>query len=458
LLLREIGQFIRSRVLIPEGSGVLVAVSGGVDSVVLLHVLSRLANKHRWRLAVGHVNHAMRGEAADEDEAFVRDLAATLKLPFRSVRLDPELWKSPGNKQEKARRERYRWLRTWAKEERCESIATAHQADDQAETELDRLIRGTGLDGLGGIPVRQGCIVRPLLETPRAAILDYAQFKKLAWREDATNAALAYTRSRIRHEVLPVLETLRAGAAERIAQATERLAEAGEALRAAAAILLQQNLTQGVGAEWRVDTERLLSLPIGLRLAIWREALRLMRGGALRRISAAHCYAIDHLATSNAMGPVALPDDGRVERAGGTLIFYPSPEDNGASYEFELDIPGDVAFPGGSLMSWRASEGEELVFTDPNQAYFDAEAMGEAIVVRSRRAGDWIALPKVGRKSVARLFSDLKVPHSHRDRIPLVVSSVGVLWAPGLRRSQLAMVTEKNHRIVGMKFCRKLSK
>jgi tRNA(Ile)-lysidine synthase len=195
------------------GRRVLAAVSGGLDSSVLLHALHACAGRHRLVLSVGHVNHGLRGEASDGDEAAVLALAGQLGLPARSRRADPRPLREGGSSrsrptlQEAARAARYGALREIARELGAEHIATAHSADDQAETLLLRLLRGSGPDGLAGIPERSadGVIVRPLLGLGRHEIAAYAAARGLSWREDASNARADYARNRLRLHWLPGL-------------------------------------------------------------------------------------------------------------------------------------------------------------------------------------------------------------------------------------------------------------
>jgi tRNA(Ile)-lysidine synthase len=195
------------------GSRGLVAVSGGIDSVVLMSALAELAPAHGLMLSVGHVHHGLRGAESDADEAFVRERAAALDLAFESERVAPgELREGRSNRerptlQEAARSLRHAALRRMAERAGAELIVTAHNLDDQVETVLMRLFRGAGPDGLGGIAERSadGRVVRPLLAIPRADIEAFARERGLAWREDSSNASARYTRNRLRNEWLPAL-------------------------------------------------------------------------------------------------------------------------------------------------------------------------------------------------------------------------------------------------------------
>lgn len=196
------------------GRAVVVAVSGGVDSTALAAALVERARRHRLSVSIGHVNHSLRGAEADADEAAVRALAGKLGVPFASRRVEPgaERVRAASSRarptlQEAARRLRAQALRALAVELGAERIATAHTADDQAETVLLRILRGVGPAGLGGIPPRSadGIVVRPLLRASRAEVLAYATARELAWREDPSNRDPRFARSRLRHDWMPGL-------------------------------------------------------------------------------------------------------------------------------------------------------------------------------------------------------------------------------------------------------------
>jgi tRNA(Ile)-lysidine synthase len=276
------------------GRRILVAVSGGLDSVALLHLLHVQSRRHRLELSVGHVNHALRAEASDADQAAVCAQAQALGLPVRCVRADPRPRRQGGPSrtrptlQEAAREARYQALRALAADLGADRIATAHTADDQAETVLLRLLRGSGPDGLGGIPERSpdGVIVRPLLAVSRREIAAFASERGLVWREDASNAKTDYARNRLRMHWLPGL------ASEfnpRLLRALGGLAEA----QRRDAEWIEEQVAREVALRFAVDGTWLSiegkdwnELPEALARRVVRAALR--RAGAGREVSRAH--------------------------------------------------------------------------------------------------------------------------------------------------------------------------
>jgi tRNA(Ile)-lysidine synthase len=277
-----------------RGRRVLVAVSGGIDSVVLAHALHETSAVARLEVCLGHVNHGLRGAASDADQAAVEALAATLGAPCQVRHVDPATLRAGrGSRerptlQEAARALRYAALHEIATAVRAERIATAHNADDQAETVLLRLLRGTGPDGLGGIPERSvdGRVVRPLLRTSRAEIEAHASAHGLQWREDASNASPGYARNRLRQRWLPGLT------ADFNPQLLRTIADLAEAQRRDAEwiadrVALEEATRFSLEGEWlRIDAKDWGATPEALARRLARRAL--LRCGAGRDVSRVH--------------------------------------------------------------------------------------------------------------------------------------------------------------------------
>ena len=337
------GGLLLARELIPPGSTVLCAVSGGADSVCLLHQLYRLRREVPFTLAAAHYNHQLRGEEADRDAAFVRQFITLccgrdrLLQPDGTWRdLPPvELFIGGGDVSGEARRRRrgveetardmrYDFLRRTARTCGAQWIATAHNAGDNAETILLHLIRGTGLRGLGGISPRQGDVIRPLLSVSRDEIEAYLRFWGLPWREDATNRDDAYTRNRLRHRVLPELEAISPGLTVRLGEMSRLRADEAYLVEQAQASLAPLEEIPG-GLSLPAESVAALPQPLAVRAA--RILLGRMEGGN-ENCSAAHleglialCRSGDPSAELNLPGGVTAhraPDLDTLRPSGGT--------------------------------------------------------------------------------------------------------------------------------------------
>lgn len=295
------------------GRGILVAVSGGVDSVVLAHALARLARPLGLRVAVGHVHHGLRGEAADADEAFVQDLAAKLGIPFARERIAPAALRGGGPSrtrptlQEAARELRYGALGRIAGELGLAHVATAHHADDQAETVLLRLLRGTGPDGLRGIPERSadGRVVRPLLAASRAEIAAWAVREGLAWREDLSNASPDYARNRLRRDLVPVLRQFSPRLVQRIAELAEAQGRDSEWIGAEVERECAARVREEPDGLW-IARRGWSELPDALARRLARRALVL--SGAGRDVTRTHLLrTVSFLRTGRTGGRIELP-------------------------------------------------------------------------------------------------------------------------------------------------------
>ncbi|HEY3788774.1 MAG TPA: tRNA lysidine(34) synthetase TilS [Urbifossiella sp.] len=252
-----------------DPGGGVVAVSGGADSVALLRALHEAGSAN---LTVAHLNHQLRGDESDIDEQFVRNLTASLGLAFRSVRINVLKEAAGANLEATARRIRYEWLRTVAEEGGAAWIATGHTADDQAETVLHRLIRGTGLQGLRGIAERNPPVIRPLLTVTRAEILDYLANLGQPFRTDSSNADPRFTRNRIRAELLPLMKSFNPEAVAVLGRLAEQADEAHSFIESQAREFLQRIEKPRAGDVIVLDRRELLVAMALLR----REAFRLI--------------------------------------------------------------------------------------------------------------------------------------------------------------------------------------
>ncbi len=425
---------------------VVVAVSGGADSTALLDALARLCESDEVSITVlaAHLNHQLRGAESDADESFVRALAAQLSVPVLVERVDvgQRAREAKQNLEAVARRLRYDFLRRAAKQYGTDCVLTAHTQDDQAETILMRLLRGSGAAGLRGIHEfltldDEVKLIRPLLAVTRAEVIAHCEHYGLAFRTDGSNLTPDFTRNRVRRELLPLLRTFNPRVEKSLARAAELLTKDDACLRSLAAELLA-----GLGEGPNLDIFPLLDVVPAIRWRVLRLWLKTQRGG-LHRIEMSHIEAIDDLIARGQSGQrVELPGGWRVRRefdelkllqvdefaapivcepaplrAGGAQIFGP--------FKFELlrHIPREQI----ELFIARNCVARETVMLREGEDL-------NGLQLRTRAQGD--AYVPTGHHHPVKLKTLMirnRIPVSQRDTYPVLATANGrIVWSPGL--------------------------
>ncbi len=422
-----------------EVRSVVVAVSGGLDSMVLLHLLCRIAAERGLDLSVAHLNHRIRPEAA-ADACFVEDTCRRLAVRYYGDSCDvPELARNEKVSLEMAGRlARRLLLERVATFSGSGLIALGHHRDDQAETLLLRLLRGTGISGMAGMSVRDGVWWRPLLVCSRQQLLDYALRHRLVWREDASNRDPLFVRNRLRTRIIPLLEEINPRCGEQLAAFSRRIAEEEGYWREQVDLHFPTILaTDDNGL--RLLRSQLLAFHPALRLRLLRDALRRVRGH-LQGIEAVHLTAVDGLLTgARSQAQLDLPGCWVARRYENLWLRQAAPEPF-PPYHLPVQVPGDTLLPDGrrltvTLMEQREGETRHRV-------YFDLAQLGSSLSVRTWRPGDrFVPAGMTGHKRLKRLFSDLKIEQEERLRTPLLVAGETLLWVAGLQRSASGVAT-----------------
>jgi len=435
---------VRRQGLFSQGETVLVAVSGGADSVALLDILVHLEDE-RLCLLVTHLNHQLRGAASDGDEEFVSRLAASYGLPFLVQRADVAglARRSRLSLEDAGRRARYAFFAETAKAQGAKSVALAHHLDDQAETVLIRLLRGSGGAGLCAMGSHsQGILKRPLLQVSRAELERYLKERGIGYRTDATNADTAILRNSIRHELIPFLRKYNPKISQRLAATAEILACDEELLEQLTATSYR-SLARCEGPAIVLSLQGLALEARGLRLRLYRRALLELRGD-LMRIGLAHLEAIDRLACSERPNAsLKLPGDCFVARNYHHLSFRAQPAEVARGWEFVVEGEGNYQLPdGGRLLVQRQPLPSSIAHGSKKLAYLSPQNSPFPWVLRSFAPGDrFTPLGMKGAQKIKDLFINEKIPLSERPRIPLLISQGRIVWVLGVRLGDGARVT-----------------
>ena len=486
-LAASVERYITRYRLLEQGQGVVVGVSGGADSVCLLHLLRELSAEWALRLTVAHLNHGLRGADADADAGFVAELAREWGLPSVVEKVDVAALAREKRLsiEEAARQARYAFLARVAGEQDARYVGAAHHADDQAETVLMRFLRGSGVAGLRGmLPVMplsdyrlapeaaaeadSPLLIRPLLATPRAAIADYCRENSLRWRTDASNADLRHYRNRLRHELLPVLREYNPRISEVLARTAEAMAGDYEVLEAVAEDQYAELAIQVSPDVIAFEQERLVQLPVGLQRSLLRLAIHQLRAN-LRDIGWEHVERALETARFGQSGDsatiaagLALCLDQGIAQIGPegavpqSMRFGLRPRVRTA---FAVTAPGTTVLGSGWWIDVDALARPELPpgWTENDQpwtAYLDADAVGEELTVRPRQPGDRFRPLGLGGHTarVNEFMINEQLPAGERADWPLLVGAGGIAWVCGYRIDEGAAVTPFTKRIWRVRF------
>ncbi len=452
---KQLGETLVRNGLLAPGDAVLVGVSGGPDSVALLHVLHEIGPSLQLSLEVAHVEHGIRGRESRDDGEFVRGIATGLSLPFHLTRLglaQSARDRGAGNVEALAREGRYRFFAEVAVRRGIGKVAVGHNRDDQVETMLMWLLRGCGPEGITGMPAVRPLgpgtagagdtvLIRPLLEVSREEVLAFLESQGLNCREDRTNRDTSYLRNWIRRTLLP-------GLRERSDRGLDRrLARLGGMLRSDHAFLDRQvagAYPQITGGD-ALDRTGFLGLEPELRSRMVRFWLK--RGlGTLRSIGFAHVDAVLQLIDgTRPHGRASLPGSWMVVREYDLVRLTRSVDGpRAAGYSYPLPLEGELVIPeaGVRVTSW-CSAGRERPAGDL-EAAFDLSRLrrdGGQLRLRSPRPGDrFRPLGMAGHKKLKDLFIDRKVSRPRRRTLPLLLAGEEIVWVPGCARSDFATV------------------
>jgi tRNA(Ile)-lysidine synthase len=438
--------------MLSKGDRVVVGISGGPDSTALLLILCELAEDFDLFIHAAHLNHMIRGEEADRDEDFVRDLCGRMGIGITCKRVDVlQLKRSLGISEEDAgRRARYEFLSSVAEDIGANRIALGHTADDQAETVLMRILRGCGIEGLKGIPPVRGMIIRPLIEVSASEIRGYLEGKGVTPRIDSTNLIPKYLRNRIRNELFPILLSYNPRIKSSLARLAELAMEEDEYMRSLAIQILDGISSKGNGIA--IDRSALEGIAIPLRRRVIREAIRRVKGD-LRRVDYQHIQLL--LDPPSLPFSLDLPDGIKAELSEKDLKIRRVREAEPPPPPVDLFPPGFFELPewGCAIRMDIVDRGEiseeEMRSGGKTKAFMDLDKLSLPLLLRAREKGDRIRpFGMKGTKKVKEIMIEEKIPRDKRDRWPIICSGGKVAWVVGKRSSEDFKVTDETRRVL----------
>lgn len=462
-LLNAVRKQIDSLQLLLPGEKVVVAVSGGVDSMVLLHVLWSLNQRYLygWHLHVVHLNHNFRGEESRQDATFVGEFCQTIGVDCSLFERDVTGYMKEHQLgvQEAARLVRYDLLAEEAQRFGAAKVVVAHHADDQVETILFRLLRGTGLKGLAGMQPRRWLIpneveiIRPLLTVYRQELETYREAHAIDYREDSSNASRKYVRNRIRLDVMPSLLDINPRVKEHIIQLAQSVRMEDAYLDQVSQVGLEAVIVRKDLNKLVINREKFRNYDLALQRRMITLILSYLSNES--EWSSQHVEAVLRIIDGDSpSGSVHLPAHLAVTRQYEYITFGSHEQAQGKvplEYCYEVSIPGTtwVKEAGVAIHTSWASKEMHRHEASPVSTFFDADRLPDKLVVRNRKAGDrmsWLGLN--GHKKLKDLMIDHKIPLALRDSWPVLVAGNDILWLPSVKRSSHALVQEESSRIL----------
>ncbi|MBI5587747.1 MAG: tRNA lysidine(34) synthetase TilS [Deltaproteobacteria bacterium] len=437
--------------MLSGGETVIVSVSGGADSTVLLRLLTELKEEYSLRLIVSHLNHNLRGKESLRDMMFVKALSKKLGLEFAGKTLAAgEFKKAEGSLQEAARDKRYAFLEETAGKYGAGRIALGHTEDDQAETVLMRLLKGSSLAGLAGIPPVRGPFIRPLIEVTRVEIEEYAREKGVGYLIDSSNLTDKYLRNDIRLNLIPYLkQRYNPNIVETIARTASVLASDDDYLEKEALRVLPEAVLERKKGRVVLDRKRLLALHEALSARVFLSAA----GFLFKRadISSTHINSFRDVINGKKPNAVADLPGLRLAREYDRMIISIEVGEKPVFFSSVLKVPGRTTVKGAGVVfeARLLKKVPPKLSLDGKTAYFDYDEIEGPIAIRQMVPGDrMVPFGMKGHKKLKEIFIEKKVPRPLRAKIPLLTSGGEILWAAGVRHSDFCKVKKATKRVL----------
>lgn len=456
-LVERVSEYMQEHHMVENGQKVVVGVSGGADSMGLLSILSELSQYFGFSLVVVHVNHGIRGKAADADQFYVEDVCRKQEIPCYSFHVDLKRFaQKEGMSQEEAGRfYRYQCFEKVRKEVGAHRIAVAHQQEDACETILFNMFRGTGLKGLTGIPPVRNEIIRPLLCVSREDIENYLQEKQIVWRTDETNLTDAYTRNKIRHHVIPYVEEhINPAAGQHIQEMAGLLRDISGYLDRQGEQAFDACVTVGENPVCAIHGETFQKLDVVIQREVLRRAIS-VAAGKLKDVDKEHIEMIRGLFNKHVGRRCHLPYQLQAVRTYEGISIkkvMPGEEKLAEGPCIDVKVPGIYRLPGTELeleLEVKEQSKSEEIPINRYTKWFDYDTIRNSLSVRTRENGDYITLDGQGhRKLLKRWMIDEKIPREKRDQMLLLADGNHILWIIGYRISDNYKVSDTTKRVL----------
>lgn len=461
-------QYVIEQGLINQGDRILAAVSGGADSVCLLYLLNELRDELGFELSVVHINHGLRGEEADEDEAYVKDVCGRLGLHFHAYHMDVhELARRTGMSLEEAgRKARYDAFLEEGESTNCNKVALAHHMNDTVETMLFHMIRGSGLRGLTGIPAKRSLgsmeVIRPLLCVRRDEIENYLQQKEIPYCVDSTNLENTYSRNKLRNQVIPFLkEEMNERVVEHIAQTARLLNEVNEYMNhnveRAYETYVHKEEVEGLEAIYYLDISVEAEHPM-IQKEVIRKIIEQMMPMGLKNIETIHIEQVKKLVLANVGKQLHLPHGLLVRKKYQEVVFSFFEESSNrmkqlpTMIEINIHEYGEYELPqiGKTLLvDVKKNKKNSQIPKNGYTKWFDYDKIKNTVFIRTKRPGDYLQVGENGgRKKLKDYFIDRKIPKEERDERLLLADGSHILWVLEDRTSEAYRVDAKTENIL----------
>ena len=454
-MIKKVLKTIEKYKLLDNKDRVVVALSGGPDSTALLAALAQISKELDFSIIVAHYNHGLRGTSSDEDEKYSQELAEKFGLTFVSGKMDFKLRQKGVSPEDFYRQQRYQFLNKVAEDYNAQKIALGHNIQDQAETVLLNLLRGSGLEGLRGIlPIREGKFIRPLIEVSRSEIIDFLCVAGISYCQDSSNESKIYLRNKIRSELIPYLkEKFNPKIVENLAQMAEILRQDDDYIGNSVKEAMKSTYIQNQSNRISLNIEYVKGLAPAIRSRLFKKILESLNPEK-NGFSFSNIKALERLAQIAESGKrFSLPLGIEAKREYDNLILK---RDKAClkqvDYEYPVNIPGIIHVKETNrTISIEKTSRDKMDRHSKNKVYLDLDKIQQPVILRNRRDGDrFQPLGMKGRQKIKSLFINRKIPRHKRNEIMLLVDQNSVIWIENMHLSDRVKISPQTINILGL--------